>query len=64
MLLVESVRDGVVRGTTEDYLHVSGLLPDARAGDVVPVVLRASVDGQLRGYYVDEEDAPGPGRAT
>jgi threonylcarbamoyladenosine tRNA methylthiotransferase MtaB len=56
-LLVESVRDGVAHGTTEDYLRIAADLPGARAGDLVAVELAASVGGGLRGYYGDGERA-------
>jgi threonylcarbamoyladenosine tRNA methylthiotransferase MtaB len=58
MLLVEAVMDGIARGTTEDHLRVSGALPGARAGDLVPVRLAVTDGGAVRGYYVD--GGPGP----
>lgn len=54
-LLVESVRDGEARGTTEDHLRVCADVPGARPGDLVAVTLRPDVDGVLRGYYVGED---------
>jgi threonylcarbamoyladenosine tRNA methylthiotransferase MtaB len=57
MLLVEAVRDGCARGTTEDYLRVSAESPGARAGDLVRVVLGQTADGAPRGYYVGERRA-------
>jgi hypothetical protein len=56
-LLVESVREGRAIGTTEDHLRIAADLPDALVGELVPIVLRASVDGTLRGYYCDEQRA-------
>jgi threonylcarbamoyladenosine tRNA methylthiotransferase MtaB len=56
-LLVESTSDGVARGTTEDHLHILAEVPFARPGDLVPVTLRLTVDGVLRGYYVGEGGA-------
>jgi threonylcarbamoyladenosine tRNA methylthiotransferase MtaB len=53
-LLVESVVDGIARGTTEDHLRVSAALLGAHAGDLVPVCLSVSDDGAVRGYYVGE----------
>jgi len=56
-LLVESVREGVAAGTTEDHLRVRARIPGARAGDLVPIVIGRSVDGRPGGYYREEEDA-------
>ena len=53
-LLVEEVRNGVCRGTTEDHLRVFADLPGAFAGDLVPVELRATDEGVLRAYHVQE----------
>jgi threonylcarbamoyladenosine tRNA methylthiotransferase MtaB len=57
MLLLEESAHGVTRGTTEDYLRVIADLPGASAGDLVPVVLRASDDGALRAYHSDRDAA-------
>lgn len=52
-LLVETVRDGVAFGTTEDHLRIRADVPGARPGDLVCVDLALSDDGSLRGYYVE-----------
>jgi threonylcarbamoyladenosine tRNA methylthiotransferase MtaB len=59
LMLVETIRDGVARGTTEDYLRIVAELPGARHGDLVPVTLEVSSDGTARGYYVEEPSARG-----
>jgi threonylcarbamoyladenosine tRNA methylthiotransferase MtaB len=51
MLLMEVTRGSQARGTTEDYLRVPAAFKGAHAGDLVPVVLRASDDGTLRAYH-------------
>jgi hypothetical protein len=56
-MLVETVRDGIARGTTEDYLRLVAELPGAGRGDLVPVTVGVSSDGTARGYYVDESSA-------
>jgi threonylcarbamoyladenosine tRNA methylthiotransferase MtaB len=55
-LLVEAAGGGVMRGTTEDYLRVAADLPGAVAGDLLPVILRASELGMLRAYHVGRDD--------
>jgi hypothetical protein len=45
-----------MQGTTEDYLRVAADLPGAVAGDLLPVILRASELGMLRAYHVGRDD--------
>ena len=54
-LLVEA-GGGVTRGTTGDYLRLVADVPGAVAGDLLPVILRASDDGVLRAYHVGRDD--------
>jgi threonylcarbamoyladenosine tRNA methylthiotransferase MtaB len=58
-LLVETVADGIARGTTEDHLRVFAALPGAHAGELVPVRLSVSDGGAVRGYYVGERREAG-----